>query len=78
MAGPGVHPPAQGLAHPALDHGGGDEIYQPRYCSWPPEDHQQEQERQASVGDGCQGTPPDIKRQGCRQEEAASGRSPGG
>ena len=78
MASPDVHLPAQGLARPALDHGGGDEIYQPHYCSWPPEDHRWERGRQASVGVGCQGTPQDIKRHGCRWEEASSGRSPRG
>ena len=50
MASPDVHLPAQGLARPALDHGGGDEIYQLHYCSWPPEDHWRERGRQASVG----------------------------
>lgn len=65
-------------AHPPLDHGGGGEIYQPYYCSWPPEDHWRERGRQASVGDACQGAPLDIKRQGCRREKAASGRSLGG
>lgn len=66
MASPDVHLPAQGLARPALDHGGGDEIYQLHYCSWPPEDHWRERGRQASVGVGCQGTPQDIKRHGCQ------------
>lgn len=73
-ANPGVALPAR----PALDHGGGGEIYQPHYCSWPPEDHWRERGRQASVGDACQGAPLDIKRQGCRREKAASGRSLGG
>lgn len=71
---PGVALPAC----PELDHGDGGEIYQPHSCSWPPEDHRGKRGRQASVGDACQGAPPDIKRQGCRREEAASGRSLGG
>lgn len=55
MAGPGVHLPAQGLARHAPIT-----VLVMRFISHiivlgHPEDHQREQERQASVGDGCQG-----------------------